>query len=106
MCLYLGPIQGEHRVARDYGKRDPSSHRTPAQIKKMDHGYNARPDQIAQRSDNNKARSMMEKAGRVHKGDGKDVNHIRMQKDGGKATMGNLNVQSQHKNRGWRRDHK
>lgn len=88
------------------GVRDPSSHRTPAQIRKQVRGYNHRPDQIAERADNNKARAMMMAEGRVHKGDGKDVNHIRMQKDGGRATKGNLNVQSEHKNRGWRRDHR
>jgi hypothetical protein len=35
---------------------------------------------------------------------GKDVNHIVMVKDGGSNARKNLNVQSQHKNRGWERD--
>lgn len=84
--------------------RDPSSHRTPGQIKRKNAGYDARPENVKARANNNKARAMMVKAGRVAKGDGKDVNHKVMQKDGGSTTMKNLNVQSEHKNRGWERD--
>lgn len=91
---------------KKHGLRDPSSHRTPEQIRAMDHNYNKRPDQVKQRTENNQARAMLMKEGRVHKGDGKDVNHIKMQKDGGTNARSNLNVQSEHKNRGWRRDHK
>lgn len=82
-------------------KRDPSSHRTPTQIKRKNAGYDARPENVNKRENNNKARKMMEDAGRVHKGDGKDVNHIKPQRSGGATTPSNLNVQSQHKNRGW-----
>lgn len=84
--------------------RDPSSHRTPGQIKRKNSGYDARPENVKARENNNKARAMMVKAGRVSKGDGKDVNHKIMQKDGGKTIMRNLNVQTEHKNRGWERD--
>ena len=38
----------------------------------------------------------------VRKGDGKDVDHKRMLKDGGTNTRSNLRVKSQHWNRGWR----
>jgi hypothetical protein len=31
-------------ATKEYGKRDPSSHRTPEQIHATDHGYNYRPD--------------------------------------------------------------
>lgn len=85
------------------GQRDPSSHRTPAQIAKMDHGYNHRPGIIKNRSERNQARAMLMKEGRVRKGDGKDVNHKRMVIDGGTNTPSNLNVESEHVNRGWRR---
>lgn len=59
--------------------------------------YNSKPEQIKRRSERNKTRRMMEKAGRVHKGDGKDVDH----KDHNPANrlMGNLRVQSKSKNR-------
>lgn len=82
-------------------KRDPSSHRTPAQIRKMNHGYDARPENVAKRSKTNQARAMMEKEGRVHKGDGKDVGHKTPIRKGGGNSKGNLAVQSRHYNRGW-----
>ena len=40
------------------GKRDPVSHRTPEQIRKMDRGYNATPEMVKKRTMNNQARSM------------------------------------------------
>lgn len=89
---------------KNYSKRDPSSHRTPGQIHEMDHGYEASPKMVKHRELNNQARAMFEREGRVHKGDGLDVNHRKMLKDGGKTTQGNLNVETEHKNRGWRRD--
>lgn len=83
------------------GVRDPSSHRTPAQIQKMDHGYEATPKMKKHRAENNAARAIMEKAGKVHKGDGKDVDHKHMLKDGGGNAKSNLRVKTQHWNRGW-----
>jgi len=91
-------------MAANGEKRDPSSHRTPGQIKKKNSGYDARPENVQARENNNKARAMLMKAGKVKKGDGKDVNHIKPQRSGGTTTLKNLNVQSEHKNRGWRRD--
>jgi hypothetical protein len=43
------------------------------------------------------------KKGKVHKGDGKDVDHKRMLKDGGSNSPSNWRVISQHQNRGWER---
>lgn len=59
--------------------------------------YNSKPEQIKRRSERNKTRRKMEKAGRVHKGDGKDVDH----KDGNPSNQSasNLRVQSKSKNR-------
>jgi len=84
------------------GIRDPKSHRTPEQIKKMDRGYNSRPDQIKERSENNQARAMLAKEGLVRKGDDKDVDHIRPQRSGGSNKRSNLRAISKSKNRGWR----
>lgn len=86
------------------GKRDPSSHRTPAQIRKMDRGYNHTHENIKKRDMRNKARALMSHELGPDAIKGKDVNHIVMVKDGGSNDRSNLNVQSQHKNRGWRRD--
>lgn len=38
--------------------------------------YNAKPEQIKRRAQRNAARAKLMKAGKVHKGDGKDVNHL------------------------------
>jgi len=83
------------------GQRDPSSHRTPAQIKKMDRGYNSTPEMIKKRGMNNAARAELTKAGKVHKGDGKDVGHKKPLRSGGSNARSNLVVQSQKFNRGW-----
>lgn len=86
------------------GKRDPSSHRTPAQIKKMDRGYNSQPHIVANRSQQNQARAKMKKARGAKAIEGKDVNHKKRVIHGGSNAMSNLNIQTPHKNRGWRRD--
>jgi hypothetical protein len=65
-------------------------------------GYNSRPEQIKERSENNQARRIMEKEGRVHKGDGKDVDHKKAQRHGGTNARKNLRVMSASRNRGWR----
>lgn len=83
------------------GVRDPVSHRTPEQIKKMDRGYNAHPDRVKKRVKNNQARAMMEKEGRVKKGDDKDVDHKRPLRHGGSNKRSNLRVVSRSRNRGW-----
>jgi hypothetical protein len=38
--------------------------------------YNAKPEQKKRRAQRNKARRIEEKKGAVHKGDGKDVDHV------------------------------
>lgn len=59
--------------------------------------YQGTPEQIANRSERNKARRKMEKAGRVRKGDGMDVDH----KDGNPRnnSTGNLRVTTKSHNR-------
>lgn len=48
---------------------------SPARLKAQKK-YNAKPDQIKKREARNRARYQMIKAGKAHKGDGKDVMHI------------------------------
>lgn len=83
------------------GIRDPSSHRTPAQIKKMDRGYNHTPAHITKRQNNNEARAMLAKEGLVHKGDNLDVDHKKPQRSGGSNARSNLRAISKSRNRGW-----
>lgn len=91
-------------MAENGEKRDPSSHRTPGQIKRKNAGYDARPENVKKRTMNNQARATLMKEGRVKKGDGKDVDHKKGLRDGGTNKRSNLRVQTEHKNRGWRRD--
>jgi hypothetical protein len=89
------------------GSRDPSSHRTPGQIKKMDHGYNHEPVHIKGRSQRNQARRIMTKEVGAEALAGKDVDHKHMVKDGGSNARSNLRIRSEHANRGWeKKDYK
>ena len=63
--------------------------------------YHAKPKQKKRRAQRNAARNKLAASGRVHKGDGRDVDH----RDRNTAHNGksNLRVTSQKKNRGWRK---
>ena len=62
--------------------------------------FHGKPEQIRNRGLRNAARRMLASAGRVHKGDHKDVGHIRALDDGGSNSQSNLRVESIHANRG------
>lgn len=66
--------------------------------------YNRKPEQKKRRAQRNAARAKMVKAGKVRKGDGKDVAH----RDNNTAHNGksNLSVQSPAKNRSFPRNSK
>lgn len=59
--------------------------------------YHAKPDQKKRRAGRNKARSLMEKAGKVKKGDNMDIDHKNM--DATDNRMSNLRVQPKSVNR-------
>ena len=74
-------------MARDYKKEYKEYHADPLQKKR--------------RARRNAAREKMEDAGKVHKGDGKDVDHKNRNVRGNLSNAtSNLRVQSRHKNRG------
>lgn len=77
-----------------------TAHRTKAQIKKHGRTYQATAEQKKNRAARNKARATMVKAGKVKKGDGKDVDHKKPLSKGGSNTKSNLRVTSKAKNRG------
>lgn len=56
------------------------------------------------RDERHKARAIEAKAGHVHKGDGKDVDHITPLSKGGKTTASNLRVTSASANRSFARN--
>lgn len=59
--------------------------------------FNSTPEQKKRRAERNASRAEMEKKGKVHKGDGKDVDH-RNHKTSDKSSK-NLSVMSKSKNR-------
>lgn len=65
--------------------------------------YHSSPKAIKERAQRNAARREMMKAGKVRKGDGKDVGHVRAISRGGKNGKENLVVQSKGANRSFRR---
>lgn len=66
--------------------------------------YESTPEQKKARAARNAARRMLMKEGKVHKGDGKDVDHKVPVSKGGKNTKGNLRVESVHDNRSFDRN--
>lgn len=68
--------------------------------------YKSKPEQIKFRVERNKARRIMEEAGLVHKGDGKQVDHIVPLSKGGKTTRSNLRVVSASANDSFKRNSK
>lgn len=65
--------------------------------------YQGTPEQIKNRAQRNAARREMEKAGKVRKNDGKEVDHKTPIRSGGGNSKGNLQVVSRAKNRAWRK---
>ena len=61
--------------------------------------YQGKPEQIKKTAQRVKARRRMVKAGLAHKGDGKDVDHIKPMRSGGTSTRANLRMRSKSSNR-------
>jgi hypothetical protein len=59
--------------------------------------YNSKPEQVQRRAQRNTARSILMKAGKVRKGDGKDVDH--KDHNTGNNSRSNLQVQPRSVNR-------
>jgi hypothetical protein len=78
----------------------------PRDYKQEYANYQGKPEQIRNRAKRNAARAEMVKDGRVHKGDGKDVDHKHPLINGGSTREANLRVQSVHANRSYPRDSK
>lgn len=66
--------------------------------------YTSKPEIVKKRVEQNKARRIMEEAGKVRKGDGKDVDHKTPLSKGGKTTKSNLRVTSASSNRSFSRN--
>jgi hypothetical protein len=66
--------------------------------------YEDTPAQVKNREERNKARAHLTKEGRVSKGDGKDVDHIKPLSKGGTSNKSNLKVKSASANRSFSRN--
>ena len=67
--------------------------------------YEDTPEQVKNRMARNRARYKLLKEGKVHKGDGKDVAHVKAFDKGGSNKDG-VRVESASKNRSFKRDSK
>lgn len=81
--------------------------RTAAEVaahRKAQLKYEKSPEQVQKRENRNKARQTLEREGKVHKGDGKDVGHA----DGHALNNSPTNwiVENRHKNRSYKRTKK
>lgn len=77
------------------GKRD---------YKRENELYNSKPEQIKARSERTTARRQANAAGTTHKGDGKDLDHIKPLSKGGSNDKSNLRVTSEARNRSFSRN--
>ena len=75
----------------------------PRPYKKEYDQYQGKPAQKKKRAASNAARRKLMREGKVHKGDGKDVDHIKAMDKGGTAKDG-VRVESASKNRSFKRD--
>lgn len=66
--------------------------------------YTSKPDVKKKRAEQNAARREMEKAGKVHKGDGLDVDHRVPLSKGGSTSKSNLRVVASSTNRSFSRN--
>jgi 5-methylcytosine-specific restriction endonuclease McrA len=71
---------------------------------KQEEKYEDSPEQVKNRVARNKARRDAMKAGKVHKGDGKEVDHVIPLSKGGTNTTKNLRVKSASANRSFSRN--
>ena len=85
-------------MAENGERRDPKSHRTPSQIRRMNRTYDKKPERRKARSNANKARRMLG----LKKGDPRDAHHVKPQRSGGPTTKKNLKPVHRSKNRAWR----
>lgn len=77
------------------GKRD---------YKKENEKYNSRPEQIKKRSERTVTRRQANASGETHKGDGKDIDHIKPLSKGGANTKANERVVPKSVNRSFSRN--
>lgn len=66
--------------------------------------YHAKPEQRKNRSERTTLRREANEKGITHKGDGKDLDHVKPLSKGGSNTLANTRVVSKHQNRSFSRN--
>ena len=79
--------------------------KTSAKSLRTKAAYNKKPSVQNKRVAQNRARRRAMAKGKVAKGDGKDVHHVKMLAKGGSTKDSNTAVVSRKSNRGWRSKH-
>lgn len=82
----------------------PYKNKEDRNIAKEYANYGSTEEAKNKRVENNKARRMMVRRGKVRKNDGQDVDHVVPLSKGGKTTAANLRVLSAHNNRSFDRN--
>lgn len=109
VCAAINQWRGTHTVSEfvKWCKLVTDFQKEPAMRKRNYRdeydSYHATPGQKKNRALRNTARRELVAEGRVKKGDGKEVDHKKMLKDGGSNAKSNLRVTSASKNRAWRK---
>jgi hypothetical protein len=85
-------------------KKDPKTGKSVRDYKREVALYTSKPEVIKKRSEQNAARAIMEKAGKVTKGDGKDVDHKTPLSKGGTNSKSNLRAVPASTNRSFSRN--
>jgi hypothetical protein len=85
------------------GMRKPFNKSTGRNYKDEYARYQGTDEQKKNRAERNNARRRLAREGKVHKGDGKDVDHKRALRNGGSNSESNLRAISASKNRGFSR---
>lgn len=81
-----------------------SKSKNPASKRNYAHEYAIEtPERKKQRAERNKARRMLMREGKVHVGDGMDVDHKTPLSKGGRTVRSNVRVQTAHANRSYKR---
>ena len=85
-------------------RSEMSKSKNPPEKRDYAHEYAIESDKRKkQRAERNKARRMLMREGKVHVGDGMDVDHKTPLSQGGKTTRSNLRVQTARANRSYKR---
>lgn len=87
-----------------YMKRDPKTGKSVRDYKREVELYTSKPEVVKKRVEQNKARRIMEREGKVSKGDGKDVDHRVPLSKGGTSDKSNLRVVPASTNRSFSRN--